>query len=102
MIGQETDLFPLQDLLWCASCERVLVPVESAGQPGMYRCDTGCRRTRIDATAIERLVHIAVERHSPALIGQVPRIGPTELYRRLIARIVVGTVVHDAMITWRI
>lgn len=100
--GHGVETFVLAGLLWCAGCDGELGPVRVLHEPLAYGCSSGCRRTHIHATTIERLVCQAVERHTPALLAGVPAECHAQLYRQLIARVVVGAAPNDIAITWRI
>jgi hypothetical protein len=94
--------FSLAALLVCDGCDRSLQPMLMADGRRGYRAPCGCRLTAADAVVVERLVRDAVERHSSALVADVPAESLGALFAALFVAVRIGGSSGDLSLVWRI
>lgn len=99
--GVNRQPFSLAALLVCDSCDRPLQPVLLTGGRRGYRAPCGCRLSAVDAAVVERLVRDAVERHSVALVADVPAEALGGVFTALFAAVRIGGSSEDLSLVWR-
>ncbi|WP_173079169.1 hypothetical protein [Phytohabitans rumicis] len=82
----------LRGLIFCATCELPLHPVQLAAGRWAYRGVCGCRLGPVDGDTVERLVADA---------AGVPAAQRAVIICRLVAEVRLGGTVDDLSIVWR-
>jgi hypothetical protein len=92
-------LSPLAGLLFCATCERQMIPM-SRVTGRVYGAPCGCRLSPVDALTVERLVFNAVEARHPELLSRVAPGDLPAVFRQVLAEVRIGGAADELEFVW--
>jgi hypothetical protein len=96
------DRYLLRGLIWCAVCDRLMVPALTSASVRHYGCpDRECPRPLIPAEKVENLVWDHFVYLNQTTADQIAPGSRREAIRQVLARVWVGKEMHDLYYDWR-